>query len=94
MDLIKTWGETQDYVSCFSPHFSRALAASCVLYNRTESNQGFSICWFKDPPIFVYADYEAMQLADGANWPIMVSCKTDREDHTHVFTANIVLKTF
>ena len=24
----------------------------------------------------------------------MVSCKTDREDHTHVFTANIVLKTF
>ena len=31
-------------VSCFSLHFSRALAASCVLYNRTEHSQGFSIC--------------------------------------------------
>ena len=25
-------------------HFFRALAASCVLYNRTEHSQGFSIC--------------------------------------------------
>ena len=33
-----------DYVSCFSLRFSRALAASCVLYNRTEHSQGFSIC--------------------------------------------------
>ena len=24
------------YVSCFSPHFYRALAASCVLHNRSE----------------------------------------------------------
>ena len=24
------------YVSCFSPHFHRALAASCVLHNRSE----------------------------------------------------------
>ena len=38
------WGETLDYVSCFSLHFFRALAASCVLYNRTEHSQGFSIC--------------------------------------------------
>ena len=27
-----------------TPHFFRALAASCVLYNRTEHSQGFSIC--------------------------------------------------
>ena len=27
-----------------SLHFFRALAASCVLYNRTEHSQGFSIC--------------------------------------------------
>ena len=33
-----------DYVSCFSLHFLSALAASCVLYNRTEHSQGFSIC--------------------------------------------------
>ena len=33
-----------DYVSCFSLHFFRALAASCVLYNRKEHSQGFSIC--------------------------------------------------
>ena len=25
---IKKWGETLEYVSCFSPHFFRALAAS------------------------------------------------------------------
>ena len=28
----------------FSLHLFRALAASCVLYNRTEHSQGFSIC--------------------------------------------------
>ena len=28
----------------FSLHFFRAAAASCVLYNRTEPSQGFSIC--------------------------------------------------
>ena len=41
---FKKWEETLDYVSCFSLHFFRALAASCVLYNRTEHSQGFSIC--------------------------------------------------
>ena len=40
----KKWGETLNYVSCFSLHFFRALAASCVLYNRTEHSQSFSIC--------------------------------------------------
>ena len=38
---------------------------------------------FKDPPIFVYADYEAMQSVDGEHRPIMVCCET--EDHRHVF---------
>ena len=32
------------YVSRFSLHFFRALAASCVLYNRIEYSEGFSIC--------------------------------------------------
>ena len=36
----KKWGDTLDYVSCFSLHFFRALAASCVLYNRTEHSRG------------------------------------------------------
>ena len=36
---LKKWGETLDYVSCFSLHFFRALTASCVLYNRTEHNK-------------------------------------------------------
>ena len=40
---------------------------------------------FKDPPIFVYADYEAMQSADGEHRPIMVCCETAQEDHTRVF---------
>ena len=44
MQLLKKWEETLDYVSCFSLHFFRALAASYVLYNRTEHSQGFSIC--------------------------------------------------
>ena len=30
-----------------TPHFFRALAASCVLYNRTEHSQGFSICYLE-----------------------------------------------
>ena len=44
LGFLKKWEETLDYVSCFSLHFFRALAASCVLYNRTEHSQGFSIC--------------------------------------------------
>ena len=32
-----------DYVVYFSLHFYRALAASCVLYDRIEHSQGFSI---------------------------------------------------
>ena len=44
-------GETLDYVSCFSLHFFRALAASCVLYNRTEHSQGFSICFIIKNPL-------------------------------------------
>ena len=40
---------------------------------------------FKDPLIFVYADYEAMQSADGEHRPIMVCCETAQEDHTRVF---------
>ena len=41
---LKKWGETRDVVKCFSLNFFRALAAYCVLYNRTEHSKGFSIC--------------------------------------------------
>ena len=41
--VVPSSGE-EDYVSCFSLHFSHALAAFCVLYNRTEHSQGCSIC--------------------------------------------------
>ena len=47
LDWLKTQEvgrETLDYVSCFPLHFFRALAASRVLYNRTEHSQCFSIC--------------------------------------------------
>ena len=40
---IKKWGETRDVVSSFSLQFFLALAAFCVLYNRTGHTQGFSI---------------------------------------------------
>ena len=40
---------------------------------------------FKDPPIFVCTDYEAMQSAEGEHPPIMVCCETDQADHTRVF---------
>ena len=43
-DALKKWGETRNVVECFSLHL-RAVAASCVLYNRTERRQGFSICF-------------------------------------------------
>ena len=39
--VLKKWGEKLDYVSL---HFFRALAASCVLYNRREDSQGPSFC--------------------------------------------------
>ena len=42
---IEKWS-SETYVSCFSLHLFRALAASCVLYNRVEHSQGFSICQF------------------------------------------------
>ena len=40
---------------------------------------------FKDPPIFVCTDYEAIQSAEGEHPPIMVCCETDQADHTRVF---------
>ena len=49
---------------------------------------------FKDPPIFVYADYEAMQSADGEHRPIMVCCETDQENHTHLFYGERFSKDF
>ena len=33
---LKKWRETLDFVSCFHLHLFHTLAASCVLYNRTE----------------------------------------------------------
>ena len=39
---LKKWEETLDYVSRFSLHFFRALAASNVLYNRNGSHVMFS----------------------------------------------------
>ena len=41
---LKKKGITFNYISCFSLHFFRALAASCVLNNRIEHSQSFSIC--------------------------------------------------
>ena len=41
---LKKRGEALDFVSCFPLHFFRALASSCVLYNRTDHSQSFSIC--------------------------------------------------
>ena len=46
--MNKNWkqyvGNLKDcYVSRFSLHFIRAPAASCVLYNRAEHSQGFSV---------------------------------------------------
>ena len=40
---------------------------------------------FKDPPVFVYADYEAMQESDGEYFAIMVCFETDEEDYNHTF---------
>ena len=48
--LLKKW-ETLDYVSCFFLNFFRALAASWVLYNRTQHSQGFSICFIIKNPL-------------------------------------------
>ena len=36
--------ETRNVVECFSLQLFRALAASGMLYNRTEHSQGLSIC--------------------------------------------------
>ena len=42
--VLEAAGALKNYVSCFFLHFFRAPAASCVLYIRTEHNQGFFIC--------------------------------------------------
>lgn len=40
---------------------------------------------FKDPPVFVYADYYAMQNEEGEHHPILVCCETDEDEGTVVF---------
>lgn len=50
------------------------------------TNQAEAEDWaFKDPPVLVYADNEAMQESDGEYFPIMVCCETDEEDYNHTF---------
>ena len=50
-----------DYVSCFSLHFFRAQTDCCVLRNRTEHREGFSIILIKSIKIhlcnFVHFQY-------------------------------------
>ena len=39
----------------------------------------------QDPPLLVYADYEAVTSRDGIQTPIMVCAESDEEDDTHTF---------
>ena len=39
----------------------------------------------KPPPLFVYADYEAMTDPQGLQTPILVCCETEDDDETQVF---------
>lgn len=40
---------------------------------------------FKDPPVFVYADYYLMQNEEGEHHPILVCCEIDEDEGTVVF---------
>lgn len=40
---------------------------------------------FKDPPVFVYADYYAMQNEEGEHHPLLVCCEIDEDEGTVVF---------
>ena len=43
-------------------------------------------CWVEElPPLFVYADYEAVTDDDGVQTPILVCCEDEEEDETHSF---------
>lgn len=43
-------------------------------------------CWVEElPPLFVYADYEAVTDDDGVQTPILVCCEEEEEDETHSF---------
>ena len=41
--VLKKWEKLRDADACFTLLFFRALTAFCVLYNRTEHSQDFSI---------------------------------------------------
>ena len=52
-------------------------------------------CWVeRPPPLFVYADYEAMTDASGLQTPILVCCESEEEDKTHVFYGEDCTETF
>ena len=63
-------GEKHSTISCFFPHFFRALASFCVLYNRTEHSQGFSICNCYAHFLFVCRIYTGVYILikDEAKW--------------------------
>ena len=39
----------------------------------------------RDPPLLVYADYEAITREDGLPTPIMVRAESEEEEDTHTF---------
>ena len=51
---LKKLGQTFEHSSCFPLYFFRSLAATCVLYNRTEHNQGFFIYYWNTLGVDAY----------------------------------------
>ena len=40
---------------------------------------------YKDPPLFIYADYEATQDEEGVHSPILICCEREDDEDTEVF---------
>lgn len=95
--ILKKLGETLHYVSCFSLHYSRAPAASFVLYNRVQASLLQQTNYLKCTPArcrlccFGYANYLLICFC------LILSSRTGSTLHSHetwLFRKTIEVKTF
>lgn len=95
--ILKKLGETLHYVSCFSLHYSRAPAASCVLHNRVQASLLQETNYLKCTPArcrlccFGYANYLLICFC------LILSSRTGSTLHSHetwLFRKTIEVKTF
>ncbi|XP_022802780.1 uncharacterized protein LOC111340236 [Stylophora pistillata] len=74
----------QCYIQSVEEEEDQPVKKPADLYKK-QKRQNPNVSPYVDPPIFVYADFEAMIESDGTHTPILVRAETGDSDECHTF---------